>query len=222
MRRSLSDCNRFVRKRRLTTDRPKSGSCRIDANANAKQARHTGVSDILFEIHSAARTKRSERNFEYGACRSSSTRLARTGLILLATAWASFLSVSPVLSQTPAAQPDGSVAIELNKVETKPDGACRAYLVVENGTAGSFRELKLDMVMFDTDGVVARRLAVQVAPLPAGKTSLKVFDIKGLPCEKLGRLLLNDVMTCADAAETRTNCLDAISTRSRGRVELIK
>lgn len=121
----------------------------------------------------------------------------------------------------PAAAADSPLKIDLNKLE--PNGeACRAYLVLENGTDSAFSALKLDLVMFDTDGVVAKRLAVETAPLPAGKTSLKVFDMSDLPCEQVGRLLLNTVMTCADASGTRDNCLGLISTSARGTIPFIK
>jgi hypothetical protein len=73
--------------------------------------------------------------------------------------------------------------VELNKLEPRKD-ACRAYLVLKNGTGSAFQELKLDMVMFDADGVVGRRVAVQGAPPGVGKTSLKVFDIDGIPCPR--------------------------------------
>src|SRR3546814_13298842 len=42
----------------------------------------------------------------------------------------------------------------------------------------------------DRTGVVAKRLAVQAAPLPAGKTSLKVFDVEGHGCEDIGSIPL--------------------------------
>jgi len=116
---------------------------------------------------------------------------------------------------------DGEVRVELNKLE--PNGAaCRAYLVLENGTGSAFKTLKLDLVMFDTDGVVAKRLAVETAPLPATKTSLKVFDMDGLACEAVGRVLLNDVMACADASGPRDDCLGLIAPAARGPVEFIK
>ena len=113
------------------------------------------------------------------------------------------------------------VSIQLNKLEPN-GGACRAYLVLENGTARSFEALKLDLVMFDTDGIVAKRLAVQTAPLAAGKTSLKVFDMTGLSCERVGRLLLNDVMDCMDADGARDDCLGLLSASQRGTVPFIK
>lgn len=116
---------------------------------------------------------------------------------------------------------DGEVRVELNKLEPS-DAACRAYLVLENGTERAFETLKLDLVMFDAEGVVAKRLAVETAPLPPAKTSLKVFDIDGLPCERVGRVLLNDVMACADASGTREDCLGLVAPAARGSVPFLK
>jgi hypothetical protein len=113
------------------------------------------------------------------------------------------------------------VTIELNKLE--PNGeACRAYLVVKNAGAAAFESLKLDLVMFDRDGVVAKRLAVQAAPLPVGKTSLKVFDITGHDCTGIGSILLNDVLECAPAPQDGTGCLGLIAASARGDVPFIK
>src|SRR5699024_11791129 len=73
----------------------------------------------------------------------------------------------------------GGITVELNKLQPEQD-ACRAYLVTQNLTDTQFDSLQLDIVMFDNDGIVAKRLVVEVAQLPPGKTSLKVFDIKDL------------------------------------------
>lgn len=130
-------------------------------------------------------------------------------------------TVAITLLTSAAQAASAEVSIQLNKLE--PNGsACRAYLVLENGTARSFEALKLDLVMFDTDGIVAKRVAVQTAPLAAGKTSLKVFDMTGLPCERVGRLLLNDVMDCTDADGARDDCLGLLSASQRGAVPFIK
>lgn len=129
------------------------------------------------------------------------------------------LSLIFVAGHAAAQQP--TVRIELNKLEPI-DQVCRAYLVLENETASAFESLRLDMVMFDTDGVVAKRLAVETAPLPAGKTSLKVFDIEDLGCDAIGRVLLNAVMTCTDGSGGRDDCLDLIVPASRSAVEFFK
>lgn len=125
------------------------------------------------------------------------------------------------LSSSAWAEEAQPLKIELNKLEAQGE-ACRAYLVLENGSDRDFAELKLDMVMFDSEGVVTRRLAVQAAPLPSGKTSLKVFDIKDQPCERLGRLLLNDVMACGDETGARNDCLAMIEATARSPLSFIK
>ena len=116
---------------------------------------------------------------------------------------------------------EAGVTVELNKLE--PRGAdCHAYLVLENGTDSVFESLKLDLVMFDPEGIVARRLAVETAPLPARKTRLKAFEIQGLACDGIGRVLLNGVMSCADAEGPREGCLGLVDTAARGGLSFIK
>ncbi|ANK82601.1 MAG: hypothetical protein TEF_18710 [Rhizobiales bacterium NRL2] len=113
------------------------------------------------------------------------------------------------------------LGLELNKLEPR-DGACRAYIVIENGTPTAFESLKLDLVMFDREGIVAERLALEVGPLPAGKTSLKVFDVAGLACGQVGRVLLNEVLACDDGTGGRDGCMDLVETSARGGLEFIK
>ena len=116
---------------------------------------------------------------------------------------------------------DTGVSVELNKLEPR-DAACRAYFVLENRSPIAFSTLKLDLVMFDTDGIVTRRLAAELGPLPLEKTSLKVFDMEELACTELGRLLLNDVTACEDDAGPRADCLALLSTSTRATVPFIK
>ncbi|MGD1878904.1 MAG: Tat pathway signal protein [Kiloniellaceae bacterium] len=117
--------------------------------------------------------------------------------------------------------PEKAIAVELNKLE--PIGeACRAYLGVKNASAEAFDSLKLDLVRGDGEGVVAKRRAVQAAPLPAGKTSLKVFDIAGHDCAGIGSILLNDVLDCAPAPTEGAGCLALIAASARGSVPFIK
>jgi hypothetical protein len=119
------------------------------------------------------------------------------------------------------ARADGpSISIELNKLEAN-GAACRAYMVLNNSAGEAFESLKLDLVMFGTDGVVARRLAVETAPLAAGKTILKVFDIADQPCNGIGRVLLNDILTCR-GAEPRNDCLALVQTTSRAAAPFFK
>jgi len=126
-----------------------------------------------------------------------------------------------LLTAPMAAAAEDAIRVELNKVE--PNGeACRAYIVIENATGRALETLKLDLVLFDTDGVVAKRLAVETAPLPTGKTGLKMFDITGLACPALGRVLLNDVLDCADASGPVADCLALVTPSAKGGLSFIK
>ena len=113
-----------------------------------------------------------------------------------------------------------TVTVELNKLEQQ-ENACRAYLVLEN-TAEAFTQFKLDLVMFDAEGIVAKRLIVDASPLRTDKTSVKLFDIAGLQCVDIDRVLINDVPTCHDGAQTRSDCVDLVEARSVASAALIK
>jgi hypothetical protein len=104
----------------------------------------------------------------------------------------------------------GPVEIELNKLEPR-EGGCQAWIVARNPGPATHDSLRLDVVLFDRDGVIARRLAVEAGPLPAGKTVAKAFVAQGLACETVGSLLLNDVLSCGGDSP----CLDAVTVGAR-------
>ncbi len=146
-------------------------------------------------------------------------------ILLSCLATVSWLAVAcgTVPSRAAAADLDESagVRVELNKLE-EHQGNCRAYLLLQNRSGRAYSSFKLDLVMFDTDGIVARRLAVEGAPLPDAKTSLRVFDVPDLKCAGIGRILLNDVLNCGKSAADRSACLAAIRTTSRSAAQLVK
>lgn len=112
-----------------------------------------------------------------------------------------------------------SIGVELNKLE--PHGnSCRIYMVFANKTDGQINSFKTDLIFFDTDGVIARRIVVEGAPLSAGKTKVKLFDLTELACETISRVLLNDIAACEPVAPGE--CLALTSTSSRGAIEFIR
>ncbi|GAB3678199.1 Tat pathway signal sequence domain protein [Salinisphaera aquimarina] len=142
-------------------------------------------------------------------------------LIRMLVAAVLVITTGSAIAQAASESAGGGVEVELNKLEPV-DGACRAYLVTQNLTDTRFDAFQLDVVMFDNDGIVARRLAVQIAPMAPQKTSLKVFDIKNLACGDIGQLLLNDVLECRDSDGARDDCLSLISVSQRGNTPFIK
>lgn len=109
------------------------------------------------------------------------------------------------------------LTVELNRLEDA-GGGCRLTLVVTNPGARRFDSLKLDLVLFGPDGVVARRLAVETGPVRPAKTVVRLFEAADLACAGVGRLLLNDVTACADGAGPIAGCVDRLRTASRATV----
>jgi hypothetical protein len=112
------------------------------------------------------------------------------------------------------------VAVELNKLEPLNKG-CRAYFVVTNSSDAAFQAVKLDLIFFRQDGIIDRRLALDVGPVRPNKRGVKSFDLD-LPCEGIGSILANDVLDCHDAAGPVADCLGRLQFSSRASATLAK
>jgi hypothetical protein len=116
---------------------------------------------------------------------------------------------------------DASITLELNKLEPSDKG-CRAYVVVSNPTTQTFDAFKLDLVMFQKDGVIGRRFALDLAPLRPSKRSVKLFELDGTKCDDIGSFLVNDVMECRSDGSTVNDCLTRMKVNSLTKVEISK
>jgi hypothetical protein len=123
---------------------------------------------------------------------------------------------------TPAAAAAApAVTVELNKLESVDKG-CRVYTVVDNPGSVGFQTLKLDLILFHTDGVIGRRLMLDLAPLKSAKKTVKMFDLDGTACDKIGSFLVHDVMECKADTGPVEKCLDAITLKSLSNVQITK
>ena len=106
-------------------------------------------------------------------------------------------------------------AVELNRLEAQ-EGSCRVYLLFDNRAPAPYEALRLDLIFFGKDGVIARRLAVDAAPLRADKRTVKLFDVAGLDCGDVGQILVNDVLACRDGSGgERADCIEDLALSSR-------
>ncbi len=142
------------------------------------------------------------------------TRTGRAALGALALAAVSF-AAGPAMAQ------DAKLAVELNKMETQGSG-CRAYLVVKNEGASEYQSFKLDLVLFQKDGVIGRRFAMDLGPVKPEKRTVKLFDLDNIGCDDIGSFLINDVMECKGTSGPIEDCLARLSVKSLTNVELTK
>ena len=150
-------------------------------------------------------------------------------LALLAVLWTG-------ISVAGSARAAAPIPLQLNKLEALAEGGtgCRAYFVVSNPDTTPIQQLRLDLVVFGTDGVIARRVALDFGPLSAGKTAVRPFDLPDLACDSIGHVLANDVLSCqvggqasgsqgtAPADQERQGCLERLTVSSRAKAELTK
>lgn len=114
----------------------------------------------------------------------------------------------------PVQAQDASVGIELNRLQ-EVEGACRISLVFTNGLAQAVEALSIETVLFNKDGAVERFLVLKPNPLPSGKVRVQQFDLKGLGCDGVGKVLLNDVKECKIEGVSPDDCLGVIKPSSR-------
>ncbi|WP_108258332.1 hypothetical protein [Mangrovicoccus ximenensis] len=121
------------------------------------------------------------------------------------------LAASAALAGTPPA------TVELNALE-QVEGACRASFAAES--APGLEALVLEAVIFDAGGAVAQMTLLDFRDLPAGRMRVRQFDLAGLDCASLPRVLINGMETCRSAADGACSGLPEVRSRLEG-VELL-
>jgi hypothetical protein len=148
------------------------------------------------------------------------SRPRRVGSVLrlvgAATGWAPVAGSLLILTVSPwglaaVARADEPIRIELNASENV-QGRCRLSFVVENKGEAAIDSLKLDLAIFNRDGVIQRRLLSEMGPVRRAKTIVKAFDLEG-SCAEIGSILVNDVTACTPGDPGP--CLDRLDLSSR-------
>ena len=141
---------------------------------------------------------------------------------ITAAAAATVLAVlgSAALAPVEAAD-NAATTLELNKLEATDKG-CRAHVVINNPGETAYQSFKLDLVVFQNDGVIGKHLLVDLAPLKAQKKFVKSFELQGLACDKIGSFLINDVTECNGETGPVADCLKHLALSTLTPVQLSK
>ncbi len=140
--------------------------------------------------------------------------------VLLAGTAAAAAQTAQTAPGAPAAEPaPGKVTVELNKLEAA-GAACRGYFMVTNRGPQALKELRTEVYLFDRKGVVLRRVGLTFADIRPERAKVAIFDLAEVACGDLGRLLINDVLSCTagDGAPVKA-CGEMIAATSRAGVE---
>lgn len=125
---------------------------------------------------------------------------------------------NPASAQENAAQGSGLLNLELNAVQPSEKG-CRLTFVVTNGMGTDLTRTAFEIVLFDKAGVVNRITALEFKELPAAKTKVSRFDLSGVNCDNLGRVLINSVTECAGVGMDAAACAGKLKAISKAGIE---
>jgi Tfp pilus assembly protein PilO len=121
------------------------------------------------------------------------------------------LAILVVAGSAYAFAAEEKLLVELNTVESA-ESRCRLNFVIENKSTSALESMKLDLVVFGSDGGILRRMLTEMAPVRPAKTIVRAFLVDA-DCRQIGSILVNDVAGCVpgDAA----GCLDSLDLSSR-------
>ena len=80
----------------------------------------------------------------------------------------------------------------------------------------------VDLFLFDPEGVIVRRVTIDMAPLPNGKTRVAQFHLHNGACAELSRILVNDIPQCRAETGEPVDCLAGLAVSSRSAISLTK
>lgn len=104
--------------------------------------------------------------------------------------------------------------IELNAL-TPSDAGCRVTFLATNRLGAELTRAAFEIALFGADGGIDRLVSLEFKAMPDGKARVLQFDLAGLTCENISRVLINDVVACeGDGLDPRT-CLAALKPSSR-------
>ena len=72
----------------------------------------------------------------------------------------------------------------------------------------------------DSEGVAAKQMLLDMAPLYQDKKTFASFLLDETACDKIGSILVNDVPQCQNGSGNEVDCIDLLEVSSRGEVPL--
>ena len=113
-----------------------------------------------------------------------------------------------------SAKPAPALSLELNSAQPSDKG-CRLTFVVTNDLGAALSKATFEIALFNEAGVVERLTVLDFKDLPAGKTKVTRYDLAGIDCTKVSRVLVNAATDCAGSGIEPTACMRGLKTSTR-------
>jgi hypothetical protein len=134
-------------------------------------------------------------------------------------------AVCAALGMALVAQPlvaaEAELLIELNKLEDTEQG-CRSLFLFDNATGHALNRFRVDLILFDQEGVYAKQLLLDMAPVHEDKKVMASFLLADQSCDSIGSILVNDLPRCENGSGAELDCVPLLKVESRTDVPLEK
>ncbi len=104
------------------------------------------------------------------------------------------------------------LTVELNALTPSQKG-CMMTFVAENGMAMPINKISFELAFFNDKNAVDRVTVLDFRDLPLGKKRVRQFDMPGVKCDTVSRIIVNDTPVCDGPAAGE--CKAALTTRSQ-------
>jgi hypothetical protein len=145
-------------------------------------------------------------------------QLSRGALVLAAI----FVGHTATAQTSTNPPPTGPLTVEINKFEPNDTGGCRAFFLFRNETGLTFEGFEMSLAIFDATGVIDRLLSIDAAPLPAARTTLKLFEIPDIACTDISEVLLHEIPSCKPQNAEQMDCFSMLELNSRTSARLVQ
>ncbi|MGE0501847.1 MAG: hypothetical protein AB7I79_12945 [Rhizobiaceae bacterium] len=132
---------------------------------------------------------------------------------------ASALALPPSAWGTASAQETASAALRLELNALQPfEKGCRLTFVVENRLGGDLQRAAFELALFDSSGVVDRLTVLDFRDMPEGKTKVSRFDLSGVDCAGVSRVLVNHANECQGEGIAPEACMRQLETSTKTQI----
>ncbi|TCR91921.1 hypothetical protein [Rhizobium sp. BK376] len=104
------------------------------------------------------------------------------------------------------------INVELNALAPSQKG-CMMTFVAENDLPTDINKISFELAFFNEKSTVDRVTVLDFRDLPIGKKRVRQFDMPGVKCESVSRIIINDTPVCDGPAAGE--CKKALQTRSQ-------
>jgi hypothetical protein len=125
------------------------------------------------------------------------------------------LAILPAKAQEAGENP--ALLLELNGAQPSDKG-CRLTFVVTNNLGAELSKAAFEIALFNDAGVVDRLTVLDFNELPAGKTKVARFDLAGVDCTKISRVLINHATECTGAGIDPKACLAQLKPETKSTI----